>query len=96
MSEFKKEHVHDTALNTVEDAKGPNAIGFEAARLKLQGFAKTGMKTQIADRFLEMLRRSIASRLEGTYCLLRKINAFYASHAVVPQTRSQTTVPDHS
>ena len=27
-SKFEKEHVHGTALNTVEDAKGPNAIGF--------------------------------------------------------------------
>ena len=27
-SKFKKEHLHGAALNTVEDAKGPNAIGF--------------------------------------------------------------------
>jgi hypothetical protein len=43
-----------------------------------------------------MLRRSVVSRLEGTDRSLGKVNAFYASHAVVPQRRSQTTVPDHS
>jgi hypothetical protein len=93
---FKKEHVHGATSNTVEYAKRSNAIGFESARLKLQRFAKIGMKAQIADRFLKMLRRSVISCLEGTDRLLGKVNAFYASHAVVPQRRSQTTVPDHS
>jgi hypothetical protein len=51
---FKKEHVHGMALNTMEDAKGADAIGFQPTRLKLQGFAKRGMKTQKADRFFEM------------------------------------------
>src|SRR5690242_2050367 len=90
-SRFEEEHVHGMALNTMEDSEGADAIGFEAARLKLQRFAEGGMKTQIADRFLQMLSGECIGGVDRANGVVREANASDASHAAVLQTPFQTT-----
>src|SRR5215218_1050944 len=67
------------ALNTMEDAKGANAIGFQSARLKLQRFAKRGMQTQMSDRFLQMLSGECIGGVDRANGVMREVNAGDAS-----------------